>query len=167
MVLHGLAYGAENNPELGKFLLVGGLYGRAVHHGIHGHACKLLLFLQGNSQLVECFQQFGVYFVQTLGSVFARSGVIRYVLEIDIANFQFAPVGDFHFQPFAVCFETELQQPLRFVLFCRNTTDYVFIQSPFYHIGFYIGGKTVFIFRRNGFGNYVFFLFFSDIAHFF
>ena len=57
-----------------------------------------------------------------------------------------APVGLFHGEPVAEGLQTEVEHPLWFVLFLRDESHHLFVQSAGYHLGLHISGEAKFVF---------------------
>ena len=88
MVLHGLAERAEDNAHVVQFFFERRGDGNAVKNGVYGNARQPLLLSQRNAQFLKRFQQFRVYFVQTVQYFFGLGrGVVDDFLIIYRARF--------------------------------------------------------------------------------
>ena len=144
-MLYRLAERAKNNSFFGKGFFESCFYRYAIHNRIHGNTRKRHLFFERNAQFVEGFQQFGIHLVETFGSVGAWRCVIGYALVVYCRNFQMRPLGHFHFRPLMVCFQSVIEHPLRFVFFCRNDANNIFVESNRNDICFNVSCKSVFV----------------------
>ena len=119
MFPHGFTERAKDNSFLHQRFLEGSLYGNGVHNGIHRHSAKSHLFLQRNTQFIKRLYQFRIDFLHALRSFFLlrRIGIIRNRLIVNFRDTEMCPSRHLQRQPVAVRFQSELQQPFRFVFF--------------------------------------------------
>ena len=97
MLQDRLREGAEDDAQIGEFLLEGGRHRDAVKDGVHGDSGEHLLFGERDPQLLVGLQQLRVDLVEALRSVLpAWSGVVDDVLVIDGGVGDVGPVRLLH-----------------------------------------------------------------------
>ncbi len=106
---------------------MGRFHRHGVHDGIDGHAGELFLLLEWYAELVEGFQKFRVDFVEALWPLFGNGrSIVAYCLEIDFGHVEMPPFRRCHGEPVAVCFQPEIEQPLRLPFLFRNQANHIF-----------------------------------------
>ena len=159
VVFHRLADRAENHAKFGELLAIGGVNAHAVHDGIYRHARQAHLLFQRNAQLVESFLHLRVDFL--LWGALARRSVVADVLEVDVGNVHVSPFGLGQREPVAERLQTELQQPFRLALECRDLAHHILVKPFRDNGGFDIGHEAVLVFFTSGFvDDFLFFVFF-------
>ena len=130
VLLHGLAHAAEDDSELGEFVLEGSSHADAVHHEIHRHAAQALLLLERNAQLVHRLAQLRVHLVEGGELLLLLGGrVVADGLEIRLLVLEMGPLGLHHRFPRFERLEAPLKEPLRFVLLGADQPNDVFVKS--------------------------------------
>ena len=108
-----------------------------------------LLFFEGNTKLIIDLKDVRIDFVERVQLLFLhRRRVIIHVLKINFRIIHHRPFGLFESEPTAISFEPPIKEPLRFVLFCRDKADNIFVQSLRRELLFNIAIKSIFIFIR-------------------
>ena len=76
--------------------------------------------MQGHTQFVVGFQQFGIDLIETLRAILVCLGCreIGNRLEINGVDVQVRPVRLRHFKPMFISLQTPFKQPLRLILTC-------------------------------------------------
>ena len=149
MFFHRLANRHEDDAFLFQFLLECCLYRYGIHDGVNGDAAKGEAFFEGNAEFVEGLCQFRVDVVRRLRSVrflCHRVGIVRDCLIVNRRQCDMSPRRLFLPAPVSECVETEVKQPLRLALLCRDEPHDIFIQSDGYDFGMDVGGEPVFVF---------------------
>ena len=116
------------------------------------------------SQFVESLFKLGINLFRTV-AVLLGSGIIYNVLEINLRDVQMSPCRNLHPLPLTKSVQTEIQQPLRFLLFRRDETYDVLIQALGDEFLLEIRHEPVLIFLSRDVLDYIFFfcIFFAHI----
>ena len=124
-----------------------------VHHRVYGHARELFLLFEGYAEAVESVDKRRVYLVEALGALGVFwCGVVAYGLKVDGRDVEVRPCGRLEGKPIAVGAKAEVEQPFRLAFLLGNEAYHIFRQSRRDDVGVYVGGESVFIFSRSGFG---------------
>jgi len=149
--MHRLGKRAEDDSHLCQLALESRRYRNAVENGIDGHAGKLFLLLQRNTELLIHFEQLRIHFFETLGPIVFRLGrrIVADRLIIDGRIMNVGPLGlrlrFLQFRPVAIRFEPPIEHELGLLLFRRNQTNDVFIQTGRYGIRLDVGDEAVLV----------------------
>ena len=164
MFTHGL----RERAEYDSFLLESGtesrLHRNGIEDGIHSHTCEGLALVKRYSQFVESLFKLGINLFRAV-TVLLRSSIIYNVLKINLRDVQMPPRRDLHPLPLTKSVQTEIQQPLRFLLFRRDETYDFLIQTLGNEFLFEIRHEPVLIFLSRDVLDYIFFfcIFFAHI----
>ena len=144
MFFNRLAEGAEDDAVLGQLLFVGSGNRNAVEDGVNRHIREALLLTQGNPELVEGLEQFGVHLIEAgLLLLLFGSGVINDVLVVDGRVTQSSPIGLSHALPLAEGTQAEIQQELRLLLFGRDQPNNLFTEALGDLLRFNVSDKAI------------------------
>mmetsp|Transcript_11040 Transcript_11040/g.25014 ORF Transcript_11040/g.25014 Transcript_11040/m.25014 type:complete len:239 (+) Transcript_11040:763-1479(+) len=143
VLLDGLADGAEDDASFGELLAEGGCDGHAVEHGVDGNVAESFLFVERDSEFVERRKNFRVDVVETFEFfLFFGFAVVDDVLVVHLGVPVVAPLRLFHFQPRAVCTQSKLEHPLRFVFLRADCAYGILAESLSNILGFDVGDKS-------------------------
>ena len=150
MLAHRLGDGAEDYTFLRQRVAERGLDRHRVHYRIHSHVPRQSgTLLQGNTEFVEGLGYLGVDFIYLLVIchlvIYLGGSIVRYVLKVDVGYIKVRPFGYRHREPFAIGFQSELQQPGRLAFLHRNSTNNILVQSFADDVRLYVGGKAVLV----------------------
>ena len=143
MLLHRFGEGAENDAQFSELFAEGGRDRDAIEDRIDGNAGQSLLFIEGDPQFLEGFEQFGIHLVEAIDRLLRLgSAVVDDLLVIDGIAFNLRPARIFHVDPVPVRLEAILEQPLRLTLSARDLLYRRFVQPWRQRIRLHIGDKT-------------------------
>ena len=150
MLAYRLGDGAEDYTFFRQRVAERGLDRHGVHYRIHSHvSCQSGTLLQGNTEFVEGLGYLGVDFIYLLVIchlvIYLGGSIVRDVLKVDVGYIQVRPFGYRHREPFAIGFQSELQQPGRLAFLHRNSTNNILVQSFADDVRLYVGGKAVLV----------------------
>ena len=122
--------GTEDNAQLRKFIFEGRRNGDAVKDSIYRDAGEPLLFIEGDSKLLEGLKQLWINLVEALKIFFClRAGVINDGLEVDLRVAHLGPPRLNHLQPMRIGFQAPLKKPFGLLLDRRYLLDDIFVEA--------------------------------------
>ena len=148
MLPHGFTEGAEDDPCLRQFGLVGGTDGDAVEDGVHRYPGQKFLLGQRDAELLVGLEQLGIDIVEaSQGSLGPGRRVVAKGLVVDRTVPDVGPVVRLgHLEPAAVGLEPPVEQPLGLALLGGDEANDVLAQAHGRFVGFDVGHEAVLVF---------------------
>ena len=152
MLLHGVAERAEDDADLGEFVLEGGRYRDRVEYGINGNAGEHLLLLQRNAKFVIRRQDLRIDLVEAVERDLFRRGEVGDGLVVDFRVVDHSPLlrrrtlrRVLHLQPRVIRLEAPLQEPCGFLFLLRDEGDGLLAETRGCGVGLNVGVKALFV----------------------